>query len=291
MGLGSLFLVEGQYPAAIEPLETSIALSREISDLNTLSYALGIMGLVRQLLGDLDQARSLSEESYAIGQEFQDGPGITLGMTVLGMQMMMRGEDFETSQRFIRGVIERLRAQGNEWFAATALYGLGMLHLTRGNPVTGRARMLEGYAIFREMGDRQFTNITRSALADFDRLEGDHGQAIRRYQESAEEWRKLGNLGGVARCLECLAFVRGSQVQESQGQTQSDLACQAIVLYGAADSIRQTSGSKMRSYEKSEYERELASTRALIEAADFNIAWSKGQMMDPDQAIAYALEI
>jgi predicted ATPase/class 3 adenylate cyclase len=291
LGLGSIFLVEGRYPAAIEPLETSIALSREISDLGSLSYALGMLGLIQQLMGALDQARSLAEESYSIGQNVQDGPGTPMAMTVLGLQMMMRGDDFETSQRYIMGIIERLRAQGNEWFAATALYGLGMLHLNQGNPAIGRARMLEGYAIFREMGDRQFTNITRSALADFDRFEGDHAQSIRRYQETAEEWRKLGNLGGVARCLECLAFVRGTQAQESQGQPQSDLSRQAIVLYGAANSIRQASGSKMRLYEESEYERELASTRALIEPADFNIAWSKGQIMNLDQAVAYALEI
>ena len=291
MGLGSLFIVEGQYPAAIEPLETSIALSREISDLNTLSYALGILGLVRQLIGDMDQARSLAEESYAIGQEIQDGPGITMGMTVLGMQMMMRGEDFETSQRFIRGIIERLRAQGNEWFAATALYGLGMLHMTHGDPVTGRARMLEGYEIFREMGDRQFSNITRSALADFDRLEGDYTQAIRRYQESAEEWRKLGNLGGVARCLECIAFVRGGQARESQGQPRSNFLHQAVVLYGAADSIRQISGAQMRANEEAEYEDELARTRSLMGGDEFHTAWARGQAMDQDQALEFALEM
>lgn len=291
MGLGSLFLVEGQYPAAIDPLETSIALAREIRDLNTLSHALGILGLIRQLIGDMDQARSLAEESYKIGQEVQDGAGITMGMTVLGMQMMMRGEDFETSQRFIRGIIERLRAQGNEWFAATALYGLGMLHLTQGNPITGRARMQEGYEIFREMGDRQFTNITRSALADFDRLEGDHEQAIRRYQESAEEWRKLGNLGGVARCLECIAFVRGAQARENPGQRQSNLLHQAAILYGAADSIRQISGAQMRANEELEYEDELAKTRSLMNVDDLNAAWSIGQAMDQERALEFALAI
>ena len=291
MGLGTLFLVEGQYHAAIEPLETSIALSRQISDLSNLSYALGLLGLIRQLMGDLNQARSLAEEGYAIGQKIQDGQGIPMAMTVLGLQMMRQGDDFETSQRYIRGIIDMLRAQGNEWFAATALYGLGMLHLNQGNPVTGRARMLEGYEIFREMGDRQFSNITLSALADFDRLEGDHAQAIRRYQECAEEWRKLGNLGGVARCLECLAFVRGAQARENQGQPRSNFLHQAVVLYGAAGSIRQISGAQMRANEESEYEDELACTRSLMGGDEFHTAWARGQAMDQDQALAYMLEI
>ena len=155
-----------------------------------------------------------------------------------------------------------------------------MMDLRQGNYQASRDHVLECYLIFEGMGDRHFTNIARSGLAEIARAEKDFSQAKRIYLDTIDEWRRLGNLGAVARCLECLAFIEGEQAGQTSSTEQSFHINRAAKLLGAAETIRQQNGSLMPPDEQGEYDRHLTLIQDLAPAQAFKEAWQKGASGD-----------
>ncbi len=54
--------------------------------------------------------------------------------------------------------------------------------------------------------------------------------------------------------------------------------------------VLKSDGTKLDESDAIEYERNLASARAQMEHAAWQVAWAEGQAMSMEQAIAYALE-
>jgi hypothetical protein len=50
-------------------------------------------------------------------------------------------------------------------------------------------------------------NAALSNLCDLERVHGHAFEAFSHYQETAQGWIELNNIGGAARCLECMAFL------------------------------------------------------------------------------------
>ena len=84
----------------------------------------------------------------------------------------------------------------------------------------------------------------------------------------------------VAECLETLAEMAG---------TLGD-APLAVRLWGAADALREATGSPWMSFEKSLHEPYLVAVRSGMDEAEWTKAWEEGRAMPGEDAIAYALE-
>ena len=65
---------------------------------------------------------------------------------------------------------------------------------------------------------------------------------------------------------------------------------QAALLFGAADAQWKASGAVRYAPDRPQYERDLASVRAQLEAGAFTAAWVEGDRLTADQAISFALQ-
>jgi predicted ATPase/class 3 adenylate cyclase len=288
---GRIYNVMGRLPEAIEVLEKSVLAYRMLDETESLSYTLAYAGLVHGLIGDSETARKQAEEALEIGQKYPDSLGPELATTVLSMQSVYISQDYERVEKDTLERIKRFQNNGNEWFAANTLFGLGMTLMLKGDLTRARERFLESQSIYRQIGDRVLVNVIRSALAEISHLENDYPDAIREYLVTMKEWRFLENYGGLARCLEVLAFIRRAQASsQSRDQLKSLFFYQAAVLLGAAASIRRESQSLMTQDETHEFELELASIKTEL-GNNFESPWIEGQAMSIDQAIAFADQI
>jgi len=136
----------------------------------------------------------------------------------------------------------------------------------------------ESYTLYEKIGMRGFQNVCRSGMADVARMKGDLPRAGRLYQESIKFSVTNGNHGAVARCLECLAFIAIAQ----------GVLGQAATLFGAAESIRETSHSPMLPFEQDEYEAQVAELKRLLEPQELESAWKAGRALDQNRAVAFA---
>ena len=88
--------------------------------------------------------------------------------------------------------------------------------------------------------------------------------------------RKEGNRQTVAFGLEGLARVVAVQGEVSW----------AARLWGAAETLRETSGAPIAPRERPAYESRVTAARAQLGEQPFATAWAEGRSMTPEQALA-----
>ena len=140
-------------------------------------------------------------------------------------------------------------------------------------------------ALFEEIGAMSSANIPRSRLADLARRRGDLAVAVELYREVAVGWRNAGNFGGMARVVECQAFIVRLQAENAQGDSRMEKLVFAATLLGATDAIRKDHKSTMNFIEQSEYDDELVKLKEAIGESLFQESWRQGQEMTPDEVI------
>ena len=118
-----------------------------------------------------------------------------------------------------------------------------------------------------------------SSLGDVAYAQGDDVSARTLYKESLAIRRDLEDKGGIAGSLECL-----SAVAATQGRTD-----QAVQMWGAASTLRDSIGSSLPPNERENYNRQVASARQVLGDEAFAVAWMQGRAMTPARAIQLAL--
>ena len=150
--------------------------------------------------------------------------------------------------------------------------------------------------------------------------EGDYSRARQMLEESLEIRRRLGYLGGIGVSLcdlgllacvqkdylasrdlftECLPILRDIRdltylpcCIDAVGVLTSVLGAPltASHLWGAAERLRQETGSHIEPQKLPSYKQEVAAARLALGDAIFDGAWEEGRAMTLEQAVAYALE-
>ena len=280
-GLGLVLIAQGDYRLAHDMLDQSLVLSRQVGNQQSIAFALGMLGNVALFRG-MPSTENYAEQALEISRQIQYNLGIGMALGALAQKRLWEDGDIEAARQFAQESIARLRGSGNEWFAGIGVWSLGMMDLRQGNYQSSRDNVLECYLIFEGMGDRHFTNVARSGLAEIARAEKDYPQAKRIYLDTMEEWRKLGNLGAVARCLECLAFIEGQLAGQTVSTEQSAHIFQAAKLLGAAETIRQKNNATMPPDEQVEYDQHLMLIQSMAQVQIFKDSWQQGTTADLD---------
>ncbi len=71
--------------------------------------------------------------------------------------------------------------------------------------------------------------------------------------------------------------------------TAMGLAVRAVQLFGAAEVVGKAGGYAGDRVDHDEVERQLAAAQSALDKETFNAAWTRGQNMSSEEAIAYAL--
>jgi predicted ATPase len=280
VSLGTLTFGQGEIQASREPLSDGLALARTTNDPNLLVFALGMCGFAQSMSGDSEAGVALAREAMEVvathGNVSFDAALIS---GVFIRDAIFVKHNAALAHRYIDEGLRSVRARGNPFSLAMTLFGAAMYESMRGEFAEARAHLLESQEWMRKMGNRPRVIGIQSELGHIARREGNFPEAIRLYREALPALQEFGHRGGVARNLECLAFVASAQRQPLR----------AARLMGAAEALRETSQVFMMPEEQPETKQEIGVLRAQLTALEFDAAWAEGRAMDMDQAIQYAL--
>ncbi len=201
---GSVSFGLGLNAQALEYGRRSSAIAREEGDLRMLSWVQSWSASLSSAMGDLEPARSWHADGKSLTKEIDPlAQAMNLSMGVI---FAVNFHDDDAWIRWEEGMA--MLRQGNE------LWGLGMGYqmaafacLVAGNEEGARTHAERALSHYGQIGDVHYANIPRSILADLARQDGDLERASIMYREIVQVWRDKGNVGAVARCLECLAFI------------------------------------------------------------------------------------
>jgi predicted ATPase/class 3 adenylate cyclase len=138
-GLGALLDQQGDAAAARKLFELSLAIGRDLGDLERQARELNSLGIAYRHLGDLDAARNLFEQSIAISRE--------IGTRRLGAALANLGQlesaagHIDRAAELTREALEVDRAHGDIFGVAVGQHTLALLHLRAGRPGEARSAL------------------------------------------------------------------------------------------------------------------------------------------------------
>jgi DNA-binding NarL/FixJ family response regulator len=274
--LATLARYLGDFQAAAAACEESLSIFRNLEDPVGIAGSLYRLGYVAWMRGDAATARSYYEESLLIGQgeSCRDVRSETLYCFA---NLAFFARDTSLARQLIEESLELSRALDDRYNIASALNLLGWVVLLQGDVVAARALQEESLKAGRELGNQRGIAHTLSALAEIAFASGEFEQACTYYEESLAIIFRLDDRWILAVYLEGLA----------RAAAALDETIWAVQILGAADALRKVLGASMTStLEKDMHERTLATLHEQLGEHAFATAWTEGQSMLPEQAIA-----
>ncbi len=278
--LGRLNFGQGDNLGALNALQESADLLRQIGEKRVLAQALSFIAIARATLGNVEAAYVAVEEAVALAREAGDKVTLGLALTFMGGIIALTQHDLQTMRRYHEEGIQLLRETGSHWQTAMIAFGFASFTASQGNYAEARSQFEACIPLFTELKDRHRLAMVHSELAHLERRQGHLSQAKPLYQETIQEWQKIGHRAAIAHELECFAFIAKAQEDDPR----------AARLFGAAEILRENINIPMMPTERPEYDSEVNDLRANMNEADFAKAWAEGRAMTIEQAIALALE-
>lgn len=277
----------GEMVAAKQYAEESLPIWGELGMPRERAFALITLALCTQYLGDAPTALAEAKEGVALARTVREPwfLGYTLGEAAWIIGALEH--DIATARSYLEESIGLFRSLGDEQSAAIPLRMRGMLEYVWGDYGQSRAAFQQSLAGYLAANNRQEGNMARSGLADAEWRLGHYVAALKLYREVIAEWQKIGNRGGIARCLECVAFLL-------LHQTEIDTAHESLLphvarLLAAAEKLRDTTHANMTPPEQNEYDLEIARLRERLNETTLKAAWAEGRALTMEQAIELAM--
>jgi tetratricopeptide (TPR) repeat protein len=172
------------------------------------------------------------------------------------------------------------RELGNRLGIAKLLSNLGSIAYRQADYANARSLCEESLAIKRELGGKFGISISLVDLAQLAQKQHDYPLARSIYEQAVGIKRELGDKQGIGFCLEGLA-----EVSCIQGEAE-----RAVVLFGAAEALRESIGATALHADSAEYESCVKSARQKLSDQAFKAAWSNGRSMKLEDAIELAVK-
>lgn len=172
------------------------------------------------------------------------------------------------------------RTIGYPFITAACLHHLGMIAADLEQDYDlARARFEEGLALYRTLNFPRFIGLVLTSLGEVARAEGDFGRAHALFRSGLATLADVGNDLDISGALDAYA-----RLVLAEGR-----AARAARLAGAATRLRDGTGTQLWPVHQRARTRWLAQTRAALGQDAFAAAWTAGQAMGWQQAVAYAL--
>jgi hypothetical protein len=267
----SILSLQQEYPDVQSVLQQSIERLRDLGETADLAMALAVAGF----LGDLEAA----QESVALARTVDDSWILAYCLAWQSQALRLAGGDLQLAQRAAAESTALARQLRSDWAVARALLGQGQLAVASGELQAARACLQESMVLFSQSQDSYHANMARLGLAQLERQQGNYGEARRLYQAGILVWQDWGLRAAIAQALESLVLTSAAQ-----GHLQD-----ALRLAGAAQKLRQETGTQPTPGEQRELDEGFEAVRGRLPASLYSSLLAEGQGMTASDAVAYAL--
>ena len=210
LGLGYLELRQGDYVRAVEDLEASLSLYREVGDRRGEAYALCFLGWIALDRSDLQRAEALLEESLALSRAAGTARDVSVALNALAMLNVYRG-DYARASAMQEESLSLAREASDVQYIAILAYNTGFAAAITGEYERAEALVRESQELFREIGDRGMAPLANSRLGFLALSRNDPDQAEELCVEAIRELQEQAQIPGMDFALDVLASVAAAR--------------------------------------------------------------------------------
>jgi predicted ATPase/DNA-binding SARP family transcriptional activator len=207
--------------------EESLAIGRALDDRRCIAEALITLGSQAAGAGRQSVARTCCEESLAIARTLGDLRLTAWSLHTLGIAAEYEG-DLDTAAKLYEESLAAWRELGDDWGVTRALNRRAQIALHRTQYATAERLYQESLAIRRVLGDRSGIAICDYRLAEVALCRGDPATARRVGEESLALAREISFHSAVAWVLNLLGHVANAQGDEASART---FLAEALLLW------------------------------------------------------------
>jgi non-specific serine/threonine protein kinase len=230
--------------------------------------------------GDVAAARPLAEQALAIVREVGDRASLAWALNQAGRLATLQG-DTATGLPLLEEALRVSRAEGLRVLEVFVVLGFGYAAYFQGDRRPAWARFQEGLALARSAENPTAIAMALAALGLAATEQGHFREAHALLVASLEERQRVGDVGNVSFMLSCFAGLAAAKRQYER----------ALRLEGAAEALRQASGSQAPDPYLGLVERRLDSIRHAIGEHVAARAAAEGRGLAAQQAIELALAV
>ena len=229
--------------------------------------------------GDYDGARGFEQEGLEISKTLGDEDGIYTSMDGLAILAGIQG-DYAQTVELLEQVLLYRRQTNDTQRLTTTLNNLALATRRLGNIERAKQFYEEAVAVTKGVGNLYSLAHALKGLAEIHAKLREYLSAVHLFRESISIRHQLGDIKGTASSFEGLA-----EVLHSLG-----INILAAQLESASSKIRQELGVAISPASRVEKENFIAQLRVELGEAAFEKAWSSGQAMSLEQAVALSMQ-
>jgi predicted ATPase len=228
---------------------------------------------------DAEAVQAFAHESAAIFAAVGDPERAGRALSLKALGELSEGNHVSARSGLEKGAAIA-REVGDRWGLAYALNNLGAVaQFFLGDYTAARAFRAESAALARAIGDRYTIGAALAGLALLARLQGNHEESYALFKEALTVSSETEDSFLMPRALAGFA---------GEVRLATDFVKSAR-LFGAAESLREASGTREMRRWREVFEADLVALRTAMGEAAFAAAWKEGHAMSTDKAVAYAL--
>jgi non-specific serine/threonine protein kinase len=272
------WMLRGHLSEARQWLEQALPRS-EGTALPIRAKAFNAAGVLAGMQDDNDAAEVWFESSLILWREIGDQARMASAVGNLGLVAQNR-HDIPRALACFEEAQALYAAAGDQHGIATSIGCRARVARQQGQHREAHELFEQTVELFRELGDDHLLANSLANLGNTSLVLGDLNAAFGAYRRSLELRMALGNKVGVAECLEGFAAVAGAANQVRR----------AARLYGAADAIRELTGTPVSTTDRDEHDLLLGGIRQRLGEGTFTAEWTVGRGLDIDDAVRIAVE-
>jgi predicted ATPase/DNA-binding CsgD family transcriptional regulator len=228
--------------------------------------------------GDYKQGSALLKRGLVLARK-QELPSLTAwGLQELGL-IALYGGDYACAERFFEDSLSLFWEARHHEGVATLLLHQGIAAYYEGRQARAAMFLDASLAMLRELGDAIAVSRALYSLSMLALHQGDLNQSRELLEEGLRIAQERGARIEIAACLEGLAGLACAEKRPER----------AARLFGAAEALRQATGSDLPPGIRGDRDRHVAAARAGLDEKACAAAWAAGRALSPEQAVAYAL--
>src|SRR5262249_54831351 len=155
----------------------AVNLARQLGDRQRLEMSLSLLGLAALFLDDIPRARSVLEESIALGRALNNKRDLASALAFFSYAVFLSGKDLEAARPYFDESIKLCREIGDTVRVADTLNNWGMAAIGAGAYEEARRSFQESKTVYEATHNALFINISRSGLAEVARQLGEYDSA------------------------------------------------------------------------------------------------------------------
>ncbi len=229
---------------------------------------------------DYEGAAGMLTEALALYRGVGDSRGAADALNLLGT-VAIYSADHQAARRHYEHSLAIFRHLREKVGIAKCLANLGTVAFYSGDYAGARCFYLESLGLQRELGDMWAIAASLANLGAAALNQREYGQAAAYYLESLPLLNDLSDKASLAECLEGFAAAIGTW--------RGGMTGRAMLLFGAADALREGIGAPLSAASRPEYERNVYAVRAQLGGGDAVIAWEKGRQLTLEEALSLSL--